>query len=133
MLNDSDLFLAKDLAVNGTTDVVSDSLPLPDTKMRGAIMFLVIKIKEAFTGDATVIRFALTSCATSGGSYTATGLERTYTDVAQLPVGKTALIGAVPQDALKFLQILLDPNGSTGLTAGAFDAYLTPHPDGALA
>lgn len=133
MLNDSDLFLAKALAVNGTTDVVSDSLTLPDTKMRGAVMYLVVRIKVAFAGDSTVIRIALTSCATSGGSYTATGVEKTYTDVAQLPANKTALICAVPPDALKFLQVLLEANGSTGLTAGSFDAYLTPHPDGALA
>ena len=133
MLNDSDLFLAKDKAVNGTTDVVSDVLTGPSTKFGNAIMYLVIKIKTAFAGDSTTIKFALNSCATSGGSFAATGVEKTYTDVAQLPAGKTAIIAPVPPDALKYLQVLLDVNGTTGLTGGTFDAYLTPHPDGALA
>lgn len=131
MLKDSDLKFGP-VTANGTATVYSDVFKNPGTKFGNAIMWLVARVTTAFTGDATVIEVTLESSDLEGGTYVSTGLSKTYTDVAQLAANVRALIGAIPPNTQQFMRLKIDPNGTTGLTAGVMEVFLTPELDQAL-
>lgn len=96
-------------------------------------LFLVIQVTTTFTGDATLIRFSLASDAAAAIAVDGTESEHIqigpFLSTAVLTAGSQFIAalppkgGAAPYE--RFLGLIVERNGTTGITAGAINAFLT--------
>lgn len=96
----------------------------------GEPLYLVIQVTTAFTGDATVVEFTLASDATAAIAVDGTASEHVKIGpftTAQLTADRVFAV-ALPIEGNvyeRFLGLIVERNGTTGITAGALNAFLT--------
>ncbi|MEI6083987.1 MAG: Bbp16 family capsid cement protein [Verrucomicrobiota bacterium] len=129
MIIDNELYLSKAQAV---TTGATDSTNKIDLGAAGDAtdceMFLVIGVNTTATsGGSGTVAFSVQTCATIGGSYTKM-VETAAIPVATLVAGYYPLRVRIPRGLLEFVKVVYTV-ATADLTAGKFDAFLTPEID----